>query len=265
MEGIERELTALEAGRRGRLATVSLLLLASAVVAVLLLVAPEAGGALRVAAVVALAVVNLAYATSVWSRERAAARVVRELVAVRARHAAEQARERAFAAAHVASRSLVADLDLVTLAQRAVTAAARIVEADGAELALRVEDRLATAAVHGPSTLEAGERREPRGVEREVLDEGEARTSGRGAGWGDGPPTVLAPVALPDRIVGLLTVRRPAGGTPFSEGDRLAITLLAEHVALALRAATQHDRALQRAEALEAAFGDLADDLGRRR
>lgn len=254
-DGTERALSELARGRRARAITVAVLLFGSVAVAVLVLLEGTPPPTTWLA-VGALAVLNLAYGASVVTRERAAGRLIHQLVSGRAQAVAERERERALEALHAASRAVMGSLELTEVTDRVVDAAVRLAAAEGGALALRVGGSLATAARLGMVAGAIGERRMPDAVERAVLADGEARVTGRGGDWGDGPPTLVVPVALPDRVVGTLTVRRGVGARPFAAADRLALTLLAEHAALALRNATLHDRTRQRADALVAVFGD---------
>lgn len=269
--------------RRVRAATVALALVVSATVAVLLVVDPTPRGWSRGAAVVALALVNAALAVHVVASERAERRAQDELLAARTDAAAAAALRDALTVVHAAARSFSGDLDLVTVTDRIVTATADALRADHVELALHVRGEVAVVArvpagrapgidpggdPSGPADARVdvapiGSRRPADAVERAVLADGGTRALGRGAGWGDGASLLLAPVALPDRVVGLLRIGRDATSPPFVPADRVAAGLIGEHAALAVRSATRHDRIVQRADGLTAAFGEFADDLDR--
>jgi hypothetical protein len=251
----EDALAELERDRRDRVVAGAVVTLASVATLVIVLAAtgvatwPAATG---VSAVALVAVVG-AHVASVVVRERRSVRATRALVAARSAHAAEEARERALGALHAAARSVAASLDLAEVVDRGVAASRAVSGAGSAVLLLRAGDELAVAAAAGPGAPPRGTRRCVTRADRLVLEGGESVAGGRGSDWGDGPATVTAPLALPDRVVGTLVVRRSAADRAFAEHERLAVALLAEHVALAVRNATEHDRERQRAEA----FRDL--------
>lgn len=248
--------------RRVRILVTAGALLSSAVVIVLLVVDADGADPLRWAAVAALVIADVAVAVLLITGGRAEAAAAARVRAATRQAGTERAVREALEVAHAATRSIAGQLDLVTVTDRCVAAAATTVAADAAVLELRVGGRLALAASCGDAgTAARGTRRDPDAVERLVLRDGDVHALGRGAAWGDGPPTLLAAVALPDRVIGLLRVRRPAGARAFTTADRVALGLVAEHAALALRTATTHDRVSQRADGLTAAFGELAEDL----
>jgi hypothetical protein len=258
---LEEALAALERGRRERTVVVAVVV-AALVATIVVIVAAVGGTAWSTAtgvAVVALLVVVGAHVASLAVRERRSVQATRALVAARAERAAHDARERSLAALQVATRRVGGTLELREVVDRAVAAVADLVEVEEAELLLRTGDELAVAAATGRDPAPRGRRRAVTDADRTVMEGGEAVASGRGSSWGDGPATITAPLALPGRVVGTLTVRGADGGRPFTGSDRLAVALLAEHVALALRNATAHDRERQRADAFRSLIGVAPD------
>jgi hypothetical protein len=258
---LEDALAALERGRRERSVVVTIVV-AALVATVVVIVAAVGGTDWSTAtgvALVALLVVVGAHVSSLVVRERRSVRATRALIAARAERASHDARERSLAALQVATRHVGGTLELREVVDRAVAAAAGLLGVDEAELLLRTGDELAVAAATGGARPPRGRRRATTDADRTVLEGGEAVASGRGSSWGDGPATITAPLALPGRVVGTLVVRGPEGGRPFAESDRLAVALLAEHVALALRNATAHDRERQRADAFRSLIGVAPD------
>jgi hypothetical protein len=254
---LEEALAALERGRRER--TVVIAVVVAALVATVVVIVAAVGGTdwstATGVALVALLVVVGAHVASLVVRERRSVQATRALISARAERAAHDARERSLAALQVATRRVGGTLELRDVVDRAVAAAADLVGVDDAELLLRTGDELAVAAVAGRDPAPRGRRRAVTEADLAVLEGGDAVASGRGSSWGDGPATISAPLALPGRVVGSLTVRGADGGRPFTEPDRLAVSLLAEHVALALRNATAHDRERQRADAFRSLIG----------
>jgi GAF domain-containing protein len=260
---LEEALAALERGRRERTAVIAVLV--AALVATVVVIAAAVGGtdwstATGVALVALLAVVG-AHVTSLVVRERRSVRATRALVAARAERASHDARERSLAALQGATRRVGGTLELREVVDRAAEAAADLLGVDDAELLLRTGDELAVAAATGRDPAPRGRRRAVTDADRAVLEGGEAVASGRGSSWGDGAARITAPLALPGRTVGTLVVRGTHAGRPFTESDRLAVALLAEHVALALRNATAHDRERQRADAFRSLIGVAPDAL----
>lgn len=247
--------------RRLRTVTTAGALLTSAVVVVLLVVDADGADPLRWAAVAALVLVDVALAVVAIAAGRAEARAATQVRAASHEAATERTVREALEGAHAATRSIAGHLDLVTVTDRIVAAAATTVAADTAVLDLHVGGQLAVVATTGSAGSPRGVRREVDAVERLVLHDGDVHALGRGAAWGDGPPTLVAAVALPERVIGLLRVTRDAAARPFTTADRVALGVVAEHAALALRTATTHDRLSQRADGLTAAFGELAEDL----
>jgi hypothetical protein len=263
---LEEAQAELERGRRERIVVVAVVLLAMAATVVVVLLGPEDTTVGTVVTAVALLIAVAAHVASLVIRERRSVRASRALVAARAAHAADEARERTLGALHAASRAIAATLELSEVVDRAVAVTAGLVDAATAALWLRIGDGLAVAAVYGPDAPPRGTRRDMTEIDRAVVERGVAITGGRGSEWGDGPATITAPLALPERVIGVVVVQRGSTARAFGEDDRLAVALLAEHIALALRNATALDRERQRSEAFRALVGappDEPDDLTR--
>lgn len=263
---LEEALAELERGRRERVLVAAVVLLALAATVAVVVLGPDDATVGTVVTVIALLIAVAAHVVSLVIRERRSVRATRALVAAQAAHAADEARERTLGALHAATRTIAANLELADVVDRAVAAAAGLVDAASAAVWLRIGDDLAVAAVYGPDAPPRGTRRERTEIDRAVIERGVAITGGRGSEWGDGAATITAPLALPERVIGVLVVQRGATARAFGEDDRLAVALLAEHVALALRNATALDRERQRAEAFRALVGvppDEADDVTR--
>jgi hypothetical protein len=266
---LEEALAALERGRRGRTAAVLVVVLA--LVATVATVA-VADGSDRVTAsgvaVVALLVVVAAHLASVLVRERRSEQATRALLRAREERAAREARERALATLQHVTRWIGATLELRHVVDRAVDAAAELVGGRETELLVRPGTELAVAAAVGDDPAPRGTRRRVSGADRTALADGEAVLGGREDSPGGGATTITAPLALPGRVVGTLVVRGSAEGRHFGEADRLAVALLAQHVALALRNATAHDRERQRSEGFRGLVGvapEASDGDGARR
>jgi hypothetical protein len=254
---LDEALAAVERGRRERTAVI-VVVVAALVATVVVIVAAVGGTTWSTAAGVAsasLLIVVGAHVASLVVRERRAERATRALIAARAERASHEARERTLGALQAATRRVSSTLDLREVVDRAVDAVTAMLGVRDAELLLHTGDDLAIAAAVGEDPAPRGTRRAVTDADRAVLDGGETVTGGRGSSWGDGPATITAPLALPERVVGTLVVRGVAGGRPFNEADRLAVDLLAEHVALALRNATAHDRERQRSAAFRSLVG----------
>lgn len=263
---LEEALAELERGRRERVLVVAVVLLALAATVVVVMLGPEGTTVGTVVTAVALVIAVAAHVVSLVIRERRSVRATRALVAAQAAHAADEARERTLGALHAATRTIAATLELSDVVDRAVAAAAGLADAATAALWLRIGDGLAVAAAYGPDAPRRGTRRDVTEIDRAVIERGTALTGGRGSEWGDGAASITAPLALPERVIGVVVVQRGPTARAFGEDDRLAVALLAEHVALALRNATTLDRERQRSEAFRALVGvppDEPDDVSR--
>ncbi len=210
---------------------------------------------------VALAVAVVLYLASMVLEERRTRRTVRALIAEQERAAGLSSRVRALETLHDAAREVAAASDLPEVFTRLVDAALRLTHARSGAVLLRVGDTLTVAASAGPGSPARGtEIPAVTGPAWAAVETGEPVVTGRGAAWGADAESgsVAAPLRLPDRIVGALVVERDKDAPAFTEADRAAVSLFAQHAALAVRNATRRAEDADRIASAETALRDRA-------
>lgn len=218
----------------------------------------------------AFGAVAVLYLISVVVEERRRRRTLAALVRERERAAALAARVRALETLHDAARDVAAASDLPEVFAGLVDAALRLTHARSGAVLLRVGDTLTVAASAGPGSPERGtEVPAGTGPAWAAVTAGEPVPAMQGAEWAaSGAGSVAAPLKLQDRVVGALVVERGEDAPPFSEADRIAVALFAEHAALAVRNAARRADDLERVATVEeelkvraAAAAELVHDL----
>jgi K+-sensing histidine kinase KdpD len=247
---VDEALAELERGQRHRWLVAAILVVAIVASLGLVVLDAEIGATAAPWAAVGFLAVAVVFGLSVIARERRTRRAVRALFRERERAAVLVARSRSMEAVHAAVREVVDATDLVDVFTRVIGTVRDLARASTAVVLLRRDDELTVAAADGADPPPIGTV-VPRGdgPTWAAVDGREPVLAGEDHPWGAGRAgSMLAvPLALPDRVVGVLLVERLQ--RPFTALDQLTVELFAQHVALAVRNATRLDAREQAAAA----------------
>jgi K+-sensing histidine kinase KdpD len=233
----------LERGRHERWAAIVLLVIGlAAVVALLVVGTPSAtsrtSGAIAVIAVGAgLAIVVV----QEWRARRASRALAEEHAHIRGLTHRLVAME----TAAEACRQVAEAEELDDVLERALAGVRRVAAARTGAVLLRTGDELNVVAAEGTDPPARGTRiPEGDGPAWTAVRTGETVQGGRGSPWGEpsGTATLAVPMALPGQVIGAVVAERGRSQPAFTASDRRSLELLADHTALAVRAALRLER-----------------------